>query len=79
MIAQMSLTTPTKQDAIALFHFLEQHFPSQTLGSEKWYILTIAAISSGGHPEFSADLYLHLISREAVSYTHLTLPTKRIV
>ena len=63
----MSLTAPTKQDAIALFHSIEKHFPSQTLGSDKWYILAIAAISAGGHPEFSADLYLHLISREEYS------------
>lgn len=59
----MSLTNPTKEETLALFTSIEQHFPTSTLGSDKWYILTLAALVGGGHPEIAADLYLHLISR----------------
>jgi len=59
----MSLTTPTRPETLALFTTLESHFPTSTLGSDKWYILTLAALVGGGHPELAADLYLHLISR----------------
>jgi len=58
----MSLTNPSKQETLALFESIEQHFPS-SLGKDKWFILAIAAVSAGGHPELSADLYTHLISR----------------
>jgi hypothetical protein len=60
---KMSLTTPTKADLLALLTTLESHFPSSTLGSEKWFILALASLVAGGHPDLSADLYLHLISR----------------
>lgn len=63
----MSLTEPSKQEALDLLKSIEQHFPSKTLGTDKWFILAIAAISAGGHPEFSADLYLHLITRPEYS------------
>jgi hypothetical protein len=59
----MSLTNPTKEETLALFASIEQHFPAKTLGNDKWYILALAAIVGGGHPELAADLYLHLISR----------------
>lgn len=58
----MALTTPTPEEALALFHSVESHFPASSLGDDKWQILTIAAISAGGHPEFAADLYRHLTS-----------------
>jgi hypothetical protein len=54
----MSLTTPTKADLLALLTTLESHFPSSTLGSEKWFILALACLVAGGHPDLSADLYL---------------------
>ena len=60
---EMSLTNPTKEETLALFASIEQHFPAKTLGNDKWYILALAAIVGGGHPELAADLYLHLISR----------------
>jgi hypothetical protein len=60
---KMSLTTPTKADLLALLTTLESHFSSSTLGSEKWFILALASLVAGGHPDLSADLYLHLISR----------------
>lgn len=59
----MSLTTPTKEEAIALFDSIEKHFPSKTLGSDKWFILALAAIVGGGHPDLAANLYLHLTAR----------------
>lgn len=59
----MSLTNPSKEETLALFASVEQHFPAKTLGDDKWYILALAAIVGGGHPELAADLYLHLISR----------------
>jgi hypothetical protein len=59
----MSLTTPTKADLLALLSTLESHFPSSTLGTEKWFILALACLVAGGHPDLSADLYLHLIAR----------------
>lgn len=59
----MSLTNPTKEEITTLFNTLESHFPSSTLGASKWYILALAAIVSGGHPDLAADLYQHLISR----------------
>jgi hypothetical protein len=59
----MSLTNPSKEETVALFNSIEELFPAKTLGDDKWYILTIAAIVGGGHTELAADLYLHLISR----------------
>jgi hypothetical protein len=63
----MSLTNPNKEETLSLFTSLEEHFPSKSLGNDKWYILAIAAIVGGGHPELAADLYLHLISRPEFS------------
>jgi hypothetical protein len=63
----MSLTNPTKEETLSLFASLEEHFPSKTLGNDKWYILAIAAVVGGGHPELAGDLYLHLISRPEFS------------
>jgi hypothetical protein len=59
----MSLATPTKADLLALLTTLESHFPSSTLGSEKWFILALESLVAGGHPDLSADLYLYLIAR----------------
>lgn len=63
----MSLTNPTKEETLALFNSIEEHFPSKTLGDDKWFILTIAAIVGGGHPDLAADLYTQLISRPEYS------------
>lgn len=57
----MSNTEPSKGDAIKLFQDLEHHFPSKTLGDDKWQILAIAAVTGGGHPEHAATLYEYLI------------------
>jgi hypothetical protein len=59
----MSLTTPSKDDLLTLLSTLESHFPSRTLGPQQWFILALACLVAGGHPDLSADLYLHLIAR----------------
>lgn len=63
----MSLTNPSKEETLALFNSIEEHFPSSTLGTGRWFILAVAAIVGGGHPDLAADLYLHLISRPEYS------------
>ncbi|KAK5171506.1 uncharacterized protein LTR77_004651 [Saxophila tyrrhenica] len=62
----MALTNPSSDDALKLFQDIEKHFPS-TLGTDKWQILAISAITAGGHPHFAATLYRHLISQPAYS------------
>lgn len=32
---------PTEDEAIALFTAVQELFPSKTLGTEKWYLLTV--------------------------------------
>ncbi|KXT17641.1 hypothetical protein AC579_10156 [Pseudocercospora musae] len=59
----ISNTTPTQEETLSLFKEIEQHFPSPTLGEDKWYILLITAITTGGHPALAADLYKYLISK----------------
>ncbi|KAF7195785.1 hypothetical protein HII31_02920, partial [Pseudocercospora fuligena] len=59
----ISNTNPTQEETLSLFKEIEQHFPSQSLGDEKWYILLTTAITAGGHPELAADLYKYLISK----------------
>ncbi|EME84349.1 uncharacterized protein MYCFIDRAFT_202985 [Pseudocercospora fijiensis CIRAD86] len=63
----ISNTKPTPEETLALFKEIEQKFPSQTLGEDKWYILLIAAITTGGHPGLAADLYKYLISKPEFS------------
>ncbi|KAF3008513.1 hypothetical protein E8E13_005779 [Curvularia kusanoi] len=54
---------PTDEGALALFKAVEELFPSKTLGKDKWYILTLAAIVGGGQPSFAPLLYKQLIQR----------------
>ncbi|KAF2875705.1 hypothetical protein BDV95DRAFT_626174 [Massariosphaeria phaeospora] len=49
---------PTDEQALALFATLEQTFPSNTLGTDKWYILT---------PSFAPLLYTSLLTRPEYS------------
>jgi hypothetical protein len=58
----MALTNPSPGEALELFTHIESHFPSH-LGQDKWQILALASITSGGHPAFAADLYTYLISQ----------------
>ncbi|KAF2194918.1 hypothetical protein K469DRAFT_698481 [Zopfia rhizophila CBS 207.26] len=54
---------PTTEEAIELFRAIEDKFPSKTLGDDKWYIVTLAAIVGGGQPAFAPTLYSQLIQR----------------
>ncbi|KXT06761.1 hypothetical protein AC578_7344 [Pseudocercospora eumusae] len=58
----ISTTTPTTEETLTLFQKIEENFPHQTLGDNKWYILLLTAITAGGHPELAAELYKHLIT-----------------
>ncbi|KAI9705797.1 MAG: hypothetical protein M1820_005045 [Bogoriella megaspora] len=62
----MATQEPTVEEAVKLFEAIENRFPSQTVGKEKWYILTvgkIAALTGAGLPQFCADLYKYLIAK----------------
>ncbi|KAK5112190.1 hypothetical protein LTR85_011623 [Meristemomyces frigidus] len=63
----MALTNPFAEEALQLFKDVEHHFPSKSLGEERWYILAISAITGGGHPGFAKELYLYLISKPEYS------------
>ena len=47
--ANMALTNPRPEDSLKLFQDIEKHFPSSTLGDDKWQILAvcISPTSSG--------------------------------
>ncbi|KAI6896667.1 hypothetical protein KC318_g10447 [Hortaea werneckii] len=63
----MSSTEPTPEQALELFKEIEQHFPFQSLGEDRWYILAISAIAGSVHPEFAQQLYLYLVSKPEFS------------
>ncbi len=42
----MALTNPSAEDALQLFKDIEEHFPTQTLGEERWYILAVSSAKS---------------------------------
>ncbi|EMD85480.1 hypothetical protein COCC4DRAFT_56882 [Bipolaris maydis ATCC 48331] len=54
---------PTADEALALFKAIEEKFPAKTLGEDKWYLLALANIVSGGQPNFAPLLYKHVIVR----------------
>ncbi|KAF2729838.1 hypothetical protein EJ04DRAFT_474849 [Polyplosphaeria fusca] len=54
---------PTEEDALALFKMVEEKFPSKTLGTDKWYIMTFSAMVGGNQPNFAPLLYQQLIKR----------------
>ncbi|KAF3036270.1 hypothetical protein E8E12_000277 [Didymella heteroderae] len=54
---------PTDEDALAMFKAVEELFPSRSLGDDKWYILTLAAMVGGGQPGFAPLLYKELVTR----------------
>jgi hypothetical protein len=37
------LPEPSKDEALALFKAIEAKFPSNTLGDDKWYLVTVRA------------------------------------
>ncbi|KAF2450034.1 hypothetical protein P171DRAFT_507903 [Karstenula rhodostoma CBS 690.94] len=54
---------PTEEEALALFKAVEKKFPSKTVGDDKWFVLTFAAMVGGGGHEFAPLLYKELIKR----------------
>jgi hypothetical protein len=54
---------PTEDEALVLFKAVEEKFPSESLGDDKWYILQYAAMVGGGQPGFAPILYKQLIQR----------------
>ncbi|KAG9203825.1 hypothetical protein G6514_002443 [Epicoccum nigrum] len=54
---------PTEEEALDLFKAVEELFPSKSLGDDRWYILTLAAMVGGGQPGFAPLLYKELIKR----------------
>ncbi|KAF2845834.1 hypothetical protein T440DRAFT_511277 [Plenodomus tracheiphilus IPT5] len=54
---------PTAEEALALFKAVEEKFPSSTLGDDKWYILTLAALVGGSQATHAPTLYSYLLTR----------------
>jgi hypothetical protein len=41
MTANVAPEDPTEAEALALFKAIEEKFPSETVGHDKWYVLTV--------------------------------------
>lgn len=48
---------PTDDEALALFKAVEELFPSNSLGTEKWYILTVGHLSLYHSMRFCTDFF----------------------
>jgi len=64
MMAEMQ--EPTVEEALALFEAIEQKFPHETLGDDKWYLVTLSALV-GVEPEHAGHLYTYLINKPQFS------------
>ncbi|KAF2217394.1 hypothetical protein CERZMDRAFT_92044 [Cercospora zeae-maydis SCOH1-5] len=62
-----SAGTSIPDSLTTLFQSIESSFPSATLGQDKWYILALASLVSGNHPEQAAELYKYLTLRPEFS------------
>lgn len=58
--------TPVRPDLSALFTSLEQTLHTTNLGTNRWYLIALAALVGGNEPEFADQLYLHLISKPSL-------------
>ncbi|UPX18622.1 uncharacterized protein EKO05_0008915 [Ascochyta rabiei] len=71
--ANQTMSSPeapqVRQDLSALFTALEQSFTATKLGSERWYLATLAALVGGTEPEFADQLYLHLTQQAGYAST----------
>ncbi|KAF2645847.1 hypothetical protein P280DRAFT_465591 [Massarina eburnea CBS 473.64] len=54
---------PIRPELLTLFQSLEQTFSTTALGSNRWYLLALAALSGGTEPLLADQLYLYLISK----------------
>ena len=62
----MALTDPSKEDAHQLFQEVEQHFPSSSLGEERWQIVAVCIdlrFLANGRPELMSVLDLGRVWR----------------
>ncbi|KAE8444916.1 hypothetical protein EG329_014043 [Mollisiaceae sp. DMI_Dod_QoI] len=57
---------PTKDEAITLFESVEEKFPHETLGDDKWYMVVLSALV-GVEPEHAANLYTYLLNKPEFS------------
>ncbi|KAF2195970.1 hypothetical protein GQ43DRAFT_485306 [Delitschia confertaspora ATCC 74209] len=64
-----TIQDPTKEEGITLFKAIEHKFPSEALGDDTWYLVTLAALVGGGQTDFAPTLYTYLISRPKFSTT----------
>lgn len=61
-----SISTPqphVRQDITTLFTTLEQSFTTTNLGSDRWYLIALAALVGGTEPELSDQLYFYMVNR----------------
>jgi len=58
-----NITTEIQPKVFDLFETIENHFKTTTLGSERWYIVTISTLVGSTDPELADQLYLYLISQ----------------
>lgn len=56
-------TEHVPQDLSELFNRLEQDFIKSNLGDTRWYLIVLAALVGGTEPEFTQQLYIHLINQ----------------
>ena len=55
--------TSIRPDVLELFQSIEQTFSTTSLGPDRWYLLTLAALVGGTEPLLADQLYLYLISK----------------
>lgn len=63
-MASETPTSPTiRPEVSALFQTIEQAFTTTSLGDNRWYLLTLAALVGGTEPLLADQLYLYIISK----------------
>lgn len=57
------MTDPSREQVKQLLTDVQQAFPADSLGPDKWYILAISALVTGGLSAHAATLYQHLLGQ----------------
>lgn len=52
----------TRNALVEFLKRIESHYPSSTLGAERWYLIALSVFTSTGNCNLVADLYIYLIS-----------------
>ncbi|KAF7557725.1 hypothetical protein G7Z17_g411 [Cylindrodendrum hubeiense] len=69
MATSQAETVPVPDPELCkLFESIENSFKSTDLGSERWYILVIACLTTSRDPEAAKDLYLYLVNKPDNQY-----------